>query len=391
MSLLHQLKQQFTPPKDALAASRERALQALLQMTLPTRKEPFKYMPLKELFEEKVSFAAPKSAEAKANEVLFINGHFASAHLDPSIVVLPLADALKSYGTFLKPREERTLEKDPFALFNLAFQSSGVFIYVPPKCTQSIRIIDRVETTSDQLETAAPRITLLLGKEAHCSLEIKKEGEGQFIHLSYLDIALEEAAQLKMIRHAASEPLSWQFDALRANLKKDSALNSYDFTRGSRSTRSDMRILLQGEGASATLKGLNRLEGESQAHQHIHIEHQAPNAYSNQHFKTVLKDAAQSSFEGKIYVHKCAQQTLAYQLNNHLLLGEKAIANSKPNLEIFADDVKASHGATMTKLNDEELFYLKSRGLDAKSAGLMLEQGFCQEILAEADDVFASR
>ncbi|MGH2638500.1 MAG: SufD family Fe-S cluster assembly protein, partial [Rhabdochlamydiaceae bacterium] len=98
-------------------------------------------------------------------------------------------------------------------------------------------------------------------------------------------------------------------------------------------------------------------------------------------FKGVLKGQSQSSFEGKIYVHPEAQKTEAYQLNHNLLLSDAAVANAKPNLEIFADDVKASHGATMSEVDDEQLFYLQSRGLTKDSARTLLIQGFIQEFL----------
>jgi Fe-S cluster assembly protein SufD len=113
------------------------------------------------------------------------------------------------------------------------------------------------------------------------------------------------------------------------------------------------------------------------------VEHKAPNTCSLQHFKGVLHDCSQSSFEGKIKVDSEAQGTRAYQLNNNLLISRGAIANSKPNLEIFADDVKASHGATVSQLNEEELFYLYTRGLAPDQAKEILLNAYLQEILRE--------
>ena len=142
-----------------------------------------------------------------------------------------------------------------------------------------------------------------------------------------------------------------------------------------------MQAQLNGENSEADLKGLWILREHQHAHAHILIEHMAPRTRSMQLFKGVLLDASQSSFEGKIMVQREAQKTEAYQLNNNLILGKAAIAHSKPNLEIFADDVKASHGATVSRPDDAQLLYLKSRGILEETAQQLLMTGFYKEIL----------
>ena len=123
------------------------------------------------------------------------------------------------------------------------------------------------------------------------------------------------------------------------------------------------------------------LKDKREAHVNVRVEHLAPHCRSNQLFKGVLTDFSRSSFEGKIYVDQIAQKTEAFQLNSNLLLSDRAHADSKPNLEIFADDVKASHGATVGQLNAEELFYMKTRGITQEEASNLLVFGFAQEIL----------
>ena len=118
-----------------------------------------------------------------------------------------------------------------------------------------------------------------------------------------------------------------------------------------------------------------------ESHTNVHIEHQAPHCRSHQLFKGVLTDVSRSSFEGKIYVKQAAQKTEAYQLNNNLLLSDRANADSKPNLEIFADDVKASHGATVGQLDAEQLFYLRARGFTDNDAKNLLVDGYAKESL----------
>ena len=144
--------------------------------------------------------------------------------------------------------------------------------------------------------------------------------------------------------------------------------------------RSSLRIELLEENSEALLQGLWRLKEKKECHTHTLVQHLAPHTRSRQHYKGVLQEEAKSSFTGKIYVHPEAQKTEAYQLNNNLLLSPQSKAYSKPNLEIFADDVKASHGATIAQLNAEDLFYLQSRGLTKKEAQEFLIEGFCKEL-----------
>ena len=123
------------------------------------------------------------------------------------------------------------------------------------------------------------------------------------------------------------------------------------------------------------------LSGKNESHTHVLVDHQAPNCRSMQLFKGALNDVSRSSFEGKILVRQLAQKTEAFQLNNNLLLSDRANADSKPNLEIFADDVKASHGSTVGQLDAEQIFYMKTRGFSDADAKNLLVYGYCQEVI----------
>jgi Fe-S cluster assembly protein SufD len=166
-------------------------------------------------------------------------------------------------------------------------------------------------------------------------------------------------------------------------LKKESKLHSYFATFGSPGFRRDYSVALLGERSEAHLKGLTALGGKAESHIHVHMDHIAPLCQSRQFFKNVLIEKGRSSFTGKIYVRRPAQKTEAYQLNKNLLLSDLATANTKPNLEIFADDVKASHGATVAQLDEDQLFYLRTRGIPCSEAKGLLTMGFCQEILED--------
>jgi Fe-S cluster assembly protein SufD len=145
--------------------------------------------------------------------------------------------------------------------------------------------------------------------------------------------------------------------------------------------RNDYRVVIGGENAEASLNGVWMLGDRNESHMHVIVDHQAPHCRSMQLFKGVLNGNSHSSFEGKILVRQAAQKTEAFQLNNNLLLSDRAHADSKPNLEIFADDVKASHGATVGQLDKEQIFYMKTRGFHEADAKNLLVYGFCEEVI----------
>jgi len=203
-------------------------------------------------------------------------------------------------------------------------------------------------------------------------------------------VTLEEGASYAHYDLAGEQEEGWDFLSFHGDLKAKSQLQFFSFGKGAKVQRRDLTVALQGEEAVAKLYGLSLLDEKREGHVHIRIDHEAPNARSHQFFKHVVRGQARSSFEGKIFVEQEAQKTEAYQLNNNLVLSEKAAAFSKPNLEIFADDVKASHGATVAKPREDELFYLSSRGLSKQDATRHLVKGFCKELLEQVP-LMASR
>ena len=166
------------------------------------------------------------------------------------------------------------------------------------------------------------------------------------------------------------------FGTMHASIHEKARLQSHTFRTGEGIAREEIQVELRGERADATLRGSAQLACDAQHHVQILAHHIAPKTTSHQHFKNILSDRSRASFEGKIYVEKEALLTDAYQLTNHLLLDPKASAFSKPNLEIFADDVKASHGATISEVDKRYLHYLQTRGIEKKLGKQMLLKGF---------------
>lgn len=323
--------------------------------------------------------------ECQNSYCVFVNGCYLPDLSKPpkEIIALPLTLGLKTYGSFLNARHTKQLkeEKDPFAALNGALYQEGLFLYLPPKvlCEAPLQILHFID--GDDC-VVSPRLHLFMGRESSLSLAMTRSGAGKNIWINgYADFALEERASLTLTSLSEEEKTTTHFEAIRATLKRQSQLKSWSVTNGGALSKQDYVVRLSGEECDASLYGAWGLEGNKEHHVNILMDHQEPNTTSLQTFKGILADKSHSSFEGKIYVHQKAQKTQAYQMNRNLILSKYASAYCKPNLEIFADDVKASHGATIGQLDDEHLFYLRARGIPQSVARALLVQAFTQEIV----------
>lgn len=368
-----------------------------LELGLPDRQnEDFQFMPLREL--ESMQYVRAENtlskplAHTSSCRIVFVNGYFRAdlsdvTALPKGCVLMSLSQAFKSYSVLLNNRYNKIVltESDPFALLNAAEHQEGAFFYLPPKlqCTMPVEVISVIDTPQE-CAWIMPRLYVFVGKFTEIQLVASTESvqASRSFYNAVFDFELEDEAKLTFTHAdlAGTSTHSFRFDAFRATLKRNSRFSAIQLTDSEKSRR-DWRVLLAGEGAEADLNGLWFLDGNKQTHTNVSIEHAEPHTRSLQHFKGVLDDEALSSFQGKILVRKKAQKTQAYQLNNNLVLSNKASANSKPNLEIFADDVKASHGATVGQLDQEQLFYLKTRGMDDTLARGLLIRGFCEEVI----------
>jgi len=380
--------------------------QKWLQSELPTRKsEQFRYFPLKDFYLEKFDelgmeiFLHPQMIdeevlpECQGASIVMVNGRLRLdlsnlSALSKKIVLLPLEKALHSYEIFLTNRYQKLLTKEanPFTLMNFALSQEGGFLYIPPgtQCEKPIQILHFISGKEGSVGLIHPKWQIFIGNNSkvdciqtchfirpQCPVWVNQD----------IDITLEEGANFSLISDARVEDGHYLFSSTRTLQKRDSKFTFIHVTNGSKAIKQDIECSLVGEGASADVNGFWLAFGDRHVHTYCNILHEAPNTTSNQLFKGILLDSSVSSFEGKIFVNKIAQKTAAYQLNKNLLLGENAKAYTKPNLEIFADDVKASHGATVGYFSDDELFYLAARGIEKKSATRLLTTSFVQDIL----------
>lgn len=402
-SLLWALYGQFVE-SNLLQKVRAKAWDRLSSMGLPSRKdEVFRYVRLNYFFANKYESARHIEISAKEIEphilpecqqsvLVFVNGYFNStlsrtAALPKNVIVSSLTEAMGTFGSFLNNQFNKAVkeETDFFAMMNMALHSEGAFLYLPPKTVAEtpIQILNVVDAKEAPM-MIMPRLQVFASAQSECKLVSThvRLSSSKYAFNMVVDATVEEDAHIKYTQVACSIPEDvWHFDALRSTLKRNSTLKSFCVTDGSTTVRHDYRAVLIGENADVHLNGIWMLSGKNESHTHVLVDHQAPNCQSMQLFKGVLNDSGKSSFEGKILVRQAAQKTEAFQLNNNLLLSDASHADSKPNLEIFADDVKASHGATIGQLDQEHIFYMKTRGFTEAQAKGILVYGFCQEVI----------
>lgn len=382
----------------------EQAWKRFQEMGLPTHKtEVFQYIRLRKLYSHSFESAISSNVNAEMitpyilpecsqSVIVMINGHYNPdlsrlSSIPKRLVILSLNEASRTYGSFLNNHWNKLLkdESDPFAMLNAALYAKGLFIYTPPKTLLEVPLqILHISTKSDVPLLMTPRINAVIGSQSQLDFISTQThlSDSHALLNAFTDFVIDEDAHVRYFQSAFDlSKKIWHFDAFRANVKRNSTLKTILTTEGSTSARYDYRVTLSGENAEANLNGLCILSQSDEVHANILMDHQAPNCRSMQLFKSTLNDTSRSSFEGKILVHQAAQKTEAFQLNNNLLLSDKAKADSKPNLEIFADDVKASHGATVGQLDPEQLFYLKSRGYSESEAKNLLVYAFCKEVL----------
>lgn len=393
-----------TPSDDPLLKSKSKAWDRFNALELPNRKtESYKYIKLKNLFDKEYSLSQTISInkdqilphlypECFQSHLVFVNGQFCLdlsdvTAINGNVVIAPLSKAIRTYGSFLTNSWGKALkeEKDPFATVNMAMQREGLFIYVPPKTIVDapIQIINILSLESGN-KLLTPNTQVFVGKSSTVKIyaSTKSLCGNEYMINQRTDFSVDEDAHATYVHTALNEGCtSWHFDAVRATLKRNSIFKSINVNDGNLTYRNDYHIALTQENCEAELDGLWMLSEKNESHAHILIDHQAPHCRSRQLFKGVLRDLSRSSFEGKILVQQAAQQTDAFQLNKNLLLDEYCHCDSKPNLEIFADDVKASHGSTVGSIDDEQLFYLNSRGLSNDLAKNILVYGFCKEVV----------
>ena len=337
---------------------------------------------------------APSSMAGNASaEIVFVNGRYVPAlstvdKLPAGVVVESLAAAVARRATDLEPNlaQLARFEQRAFTALNTAFLADGAFIQVSPRVVLQapIHVLFLSTPVADESTPMShPRVCVLLGAGSQASVVERYAGtEGTtYLTNAVTELVLGENALLQHYKLQEESACAYHVGAIHVRAERSATCASHSIAFGGALVRNDVVAVLDGEGAECTLNGLYVADGQRLVDNHTTIDHARAHCGSREVYKGVLADRARGVFNGKIIVRADAQKTDAKQTNRALLLSEDAQINTKPQLEIFANDVKCTHGAAVGQLDDEAVFYLRSRGLSEADARRLLIHAFAAELL----------
>jgi Fe-S cluster assembly protein SufD len=392
----------YGPEEHANAASLRRAARgAFTSEGLPTsRDEEWRYTNLGELLAVDWENAAAdsreisrESIEALASPVfacgllVFADGRpvpALSALRAPEVELTPLASARRS-GKLGRLGSLVDVKRQPFAALATALLDDGVHVQIPAgtRLEQPLHLVF-LSLGGETPRVSHPRVVVDAGRGSHAVIvqDHVSLGGGAAFTNAVTELHVGPGAELGFVSLQRENDATFHVSTCAAQLERDARLRSHVITLGGRLVRNDLSVTLAGEGAEATLHGLFLATGERLVDNHGRVDHAVPHGTSHQLYKGVLADRARGVFRGRVLVRPDAQHTDARQSNPNLLLSDGAEIDSKPQLEIHADDVKCSHGSSIGRVDEDALFYLQARGIDAAEARTLLVRGFAAEVLA---------
>jgi len=301
--------------------------------------------------------------------------------------VTTLGEAMQRWPDLVQAHLARhaPVDANPFTALATAFLADGIFVHVPAGAVidEPIQLTCRIPS-GDARPMTHPRLLIVLERNARAKLIEVYEGEaggGVSLTNAVTEVVLADGAHLDLCREQRHGPQSYHTATTQSHQGRDSRFVFTAIALGAALARHDINAVLDGTGAFLILNGLSVLRERQHVDHHTTIEHGQPHCESHEYFNGIYDGESHGVFNGRIIVRHGAQRTDSKQTNNNLLLSETARADSQPQLEIYADDVKCTHGSTVGPLDPTALFYLRSRGLDAAAARGLLTYGFGAEIL----------
>lgn len=322
--------------------------------------------------------------------LVFVNGYFSAALSRPSdptakSTIGNLAAHLEGNASVIQPllTPSQDILDDPFACLNTAFFQDGAFIHVPAGAELKDPI-HLVFIATNEAKGASIHTRNLIIAEAGSRFTVIEScisfGAQAYVANSCSNFVVREGASLEHVKFQDESPDAFHLANLHSDLGAASQYTSHSFALGGLISRNTIRSKLNGPGLECIFNGLYVTRRNQVADHHMVINHNEPNCASHEYFNGILDDESKGVFHGRILVQPEAQKTDAKQTNKNILLSNSATVDSKPQLEIYADDVKCTHGATVGQLNEESIFYLRSRGIGKETARRMLIHSFAGEI-----------
>ena len=384
---------------------RHAAIESFAELGFPTtHDEEWKYTSVAPLLAEPFELAGEESvgevraklerlplADLDCGRLVFVNGRYTPdlttiERLPAGIQVGSLAAAARNDNALIEHHLGRYAESrsHAFVALNTAFFADGAYIEIPKGTVleKPLHIL-QVTTGSSSPSVTHPRTLILAGAnaraviiESFCSL-----GDAKTFTNAVTEIVASEGASVDYSKVQQENDSAFHYARVQVQQERSSNVATHSIQLGGALTREEVQTVLAGEGAEALLQGLYVISGRQHVDNHTTIDHAQPHCSSREIYKGVLEGKSQGVFNGKIIVRPDAQRTDSKQSNKNLLLSEDAIINTKPQLEIFADDVKCTHGATVGQIDPEAVFYLRSRGIAADQAKSLLTFAFANDVL----------
>ncbi|MFZ1519707.1 MAG: Fe-S cluster assembly protein SufD [Ignavibacteriaceae bacterium] len=383
---------------------RKDAINKFAELTFPTQKdEEWKYTNISSMLKHNFSPAVVKTKvssetinkflfdKMEHSLLIFVNGNYSPElskliDIPKGVVIGSLAETLKDNNPIVKKHLGKYAENENyfFTTLSSAFTKDGAFIYVPDgKVVEDpIHIIFITKSGSEKILTQ-PRNLFVAGKNSQVTIieHYVSDEDSIYFTNSVTEIVADENAIVDHIKLQEESNKAFHIARMEVDQERSSNFSSHLISHGAEISRNDFNAKFNDEGSECMLNGLFMIGDEQLFDAHTMIDHAKPHCNSHEHYKGILLDKSKGVFNGKVMVRQDAQKTNAFQQNNTILLSNDAVMNTKPQLEIFADDVKCSHGATIGKLNDEAKFYLKSRGIGEDAATAILIHAFASDVI----------
>ncbi|HKA32057.1 MAG TPA: Fe-S cluster assembly protein SufD [Candidatus Binatia bacterium] len=396
------LKRAPVPGPEWTGPVRKQALERFAALGFPTtHDEEWKYTSVEPL--EKIPFAPGLShddgverrvvdlglEELAPNRLAVINGRFSHRlarlrALPKGVVAMSFAEAMSGHRDLVERHWARYADyrDQAFGALNTALAEDGVFVYVPAGAELPPLQLLFIASAADEPTVSHPRSLIVLERGSRATVIETYFGMKDDVYWTngVTEIALDDNAVFDGYKLQLESPRGFHIATQQARLGRGAVLSSHAFALGAELARNDVNAAFAGEGGDCTLNGLYVTSGRQHVDNHTRIDHERPRCTSRELYKGIMGGKSRGVFNGKIYVHEHAEKTDARQTNRNLLLSEEAWVDTKPQLEIYNNDVKCSHGSTIGQLEEDALFFLRSRGLDIRAAVGLLTQGFANDI-----------
>lgn len=389
---LDEVIERAAAPTDFLKSEREQSLLTLQQAGWPGRRnEAWRFTPLTALAKRSTKTVAsagdqvaPQIDGLNSIDITFVDGQLttdvAALSLPDGVTVTPfdkLSDDQQQTVATLYGKIKPT--HHVFGLVNDVASSQGLFVDVDDGVTmeQVLRISNLITQDVD----AHTRLVVRVGEKAKARVMEHGEGQESSMSTAFAEYAIADGGHLEHYRFAMMTGAAKQVGGSHFKLGNESTMHSTVVGYGSELSRLDVDIIHAGEHADAKMNAVYLLAEGELFDLHSNIEHTVPNGTTEENARGIIGDRARAVFNGRIHIHRDAQKTLAELNNRNLLLSRRGLINTKPELEIYADDVKCAHGATVAEIDDDALFYLLTRGVTRSKALVMLNFGFIQELV----------